>query len=185
MPENSEEADHAAMARLCAGDDLALNEIMERWKRPLTSYLCRWIGHEHEAVDLAQETFVRIYENRRTYRPDGKFSSWLWTIAANLARNQKRWHARHPQVPLELEPDLPAAASTPDQSILQRELTRRIQAAVQELPGDLRTAFLLFESEGQTYDDIAVIAGCSRKAVETRLYRARHMLREKLQEFRS
>jgi RNA polymerase sigma-70 factor (ECF subfamily) len=183
MPENSEEADQAAMARLCAGDDLALNEIMERWKRPLISYLYRWIGHEHEAADLAQETFVRIYEKRLVYRPEGKFSSWLWTIATNLGRNQKRWHARHPQVSLEDAPDFPAGAATPDQSSMKAELARRLQAGVQELPSDLRTAFLLFEYEEQSYEDIAAITGCSRKAVETRLYRARHLLREKLQGF--
>lgn len=72
------DADIAAMRRLRDGDDLALNEIMDRWQRRLTSYLLRAIGNETVAIDLAQETFVRVYQSRDKYLPKGQFSTWLF-----------------------------------------------------------------------------------------------------------
>ncbi|HVE15300.1 MAG TPA: sigma factor, partial [Chthoniobacterales bacterium] len=77
------DADHAAMARLRDGDDPALNEIMDRWQRRVTSFLLRMTGNEAVALDLAQETFVRVYQSRERFQPRGEFSTWLFTIAAN------------------------------------------------------------------------------------------------------
>jgi RNA polymerase sigma-70 factor, ECF subfamily len=86
-----EDADSSAMRRLREGEDLALNEIMERWQRRVTSYLLRFTGNETVAIDLAQETFVRVYQSRERYRPQAKFSTWLFAIASNLAREHLRW----------------------------------------------------------------------------------------------
>lgn len=83
--------DRGAMARLAAGEDLALNEIMDRWKARVITFLFRLVGNESSALELAEETFVRLYQNRRKFRPDAKFSSWLFGIAANLGRNHLRW----------------------------------------------------------------------------------------------
>ena len=93
------------MQRLQAGDDLALNEIMGRWKQPLASYLLRQLGNHEDALDLTMETFVRVYESRRRYSPSARFARWLFTIATNLARNHVRWKERHPEVTLETDED--------------------------------------------------------------------------------
>ena len=91
------------MERLAAGHDAALNDLMERHATPVFHFLCRMVGNEDDANDLAQETFVRVFRARASFRPGEKFSTWLFTIAANLARNHFRWRSRHPNVSLEAE----------------------------------------------------------------------------------
>ncbi len=178
--------DVEAMARLQGGDDLALNEIMERWQRPLTGFLLRMVGEEAAAVDLAQETFVRACQASGRYRPAGKFSTWLFAIAANLARQHLRWQRRHPTVSMDADSDSPLSdkiaspAESPDQCALRDERATLVQKAVGELPPDLREALILFEYENMSHAEIAGVVGSSSKAIETRLYRARALLREKL-----
>ncbi len=187
MHESISEADVLAMQRLQSGDDLALNEIMGRWKQPLAGYLMRQLGNQEDALDLAMETFARIYESRHRYSPSARFSRWLFTIATNLVRNHVRWRQRHPEVPLEdgedenslldhLEDGGPTAAG----QLEARERARAVKGAIIELPADLRTAVLLFEYEGLSHAEIASVEGCSAKAIETRLYRARQFLAQKL-----
>ena len=183
------EADAAAMTRLRDGDDLALNELMARWQQPLVNYLARLCGNEATALDLAQDTFVRVYEARARYDTRGKFATWLYTIAGNLARNSHRWQQRHPTVSLDAPGDeggtvlathLPDTALAPDASAEQRERAAAVRAAVAELPEDQRAIVLLSEFENRSHADIAAVFACTPKAVETRLYRARQTLRAKL-----
>lgn len=190
MTPPAHDADAAAMARLRDGDDLALNELMARWQQPLTRFLLRYTASEPDALDLAQDTFVRVYEARSRYDARGKFSTWLHTIAANLCRNHARYKSRHPAVSLDthLSPEgdatlgdqLPADMASPAQAATGRELAAAVRDAIQSLPDDQRTATILFEYEDQSQADIAAVLGCTVKAVETRLYRARQFLREKL-----
>jgi len=175
------------MQRLRAGDDLALNEIMGRWKQPLASYLFRQLGNHEDALDLAQETFVRVYESRHRYAPSARFARWLFTIATNLARNHVRWKQRHPEVTLETNEDetslldsLSDEAPCAAQQLEAKERATAVQKAITDLPPDLRTALLLFEYEDLSHAEIASIEGCSAKAIETRLYRARQYLEQKL-----
>ncbi len=186
---DSHEADAAAMTRLRGGDDLALNELMARWQQPLANYLARLCGSEAVALDLAQETFVRVYESRVRYDTRGKFATWLYTIAGNLARNAHRWQQRHPTVSLDAPSDenggtlathLPDGASQPDASADQRERATAVRTAIAELPEDQRAIVLMSEYEDRSHSDIAATLGCTAKAVETRLYRARQTLRERL-----
>jgi len=186
----SEDADSSAMRRLREGEDLALNEIMERWQRRVTSYLLRFTGNESVAIDLAQETFVRVYQSRERYRPKAKFSTWLFAIASNLAREHLRWLRRHPTASLNendetnserpLSERVAANGLNPSEAAENGEQTRAVREAVMSLPNDLREAVVLFEYEDMSYEQISAITGCSRKAVETRLYRARGILRERL-----
>ena len=182
-------ADVECMARLKDGEDTALNELMARWQQPLVSFILRYTGNHEDALDLAQETFVRVFESRDRYEPRSKFSTWLFTIAANLCRNLARWRERHPTVTLHatgedddsgLESTLPAAGDTPFDSAEREDLASAVREAIQTLPHDLKTAVLLFEYQDQSYDEIAATLRCSPKAVETRLYRARKILREAL-----
>src|SRR5207249_1479609 len=101
----SDDQDRSDMARLAAGHDVALDELMGRHAERLYHYLLRLLQNETEAGDLAEETFVRVYQNRSKFKPDKKFSTWLYTIATNLARDLQRHRARHPQVSLEAERD--------------------------------------------------------------------------------
>lgn len=180
------------MKRLAGGDDLALNVLMDRWAGRVTSFLHRMTGHRETAVDLAQETFVKLYEARKRYRPSGNFSTYLFSIAANLSRNHARWKARHPTVSMDAPEDgdtpLPeheGKGPTPAEAAEEAERARAINHAFALLPDDLRESMSLFIHEGMGYADIAAISGCSTKAVETRIYRARQFLKERLKDLRS
>jgi RNA polymerase sigma-70 factor, ECF subfamily len=183
-----EDADSSAMRRLRDGEDLALNEIMGRWQSRVTSYLLRLTGNETVAIDLAEETFVRVYQSRKRYRPEAKFSTWLFAIASNLAREHFRWLKRHPTASLNeadeterpLSERVAANGLNPSEAAENVEQTRAVRDAVMSLPNDLREAVVLFEYEDMSHEQISAIVECSRKAVETRLYRARGILRERL-----
>lgn len=189
----TQDADTALMLRLRDGDDTALNELMTRWQSRLASFIYRYVGNEADALDLAQETFVRVFESRRGYKPIASFSSWLFQIASNLCRNYLRWNQRHPTVPLDaaahesgsLGDALSCAAESPFEAMAHRELAAAVRQGVHSLPHDLKTALLLFEYEELSHDEIAAVLGCTRKAVETRLYRARNLLRDRFAQLRN
>lgn len=176
-----------AMARLADGDDLALNEIMDRWASRLGAYLVRFLGNATEATDLVQETFVAVYRARAQYRPTARFSSWIFGIASNLARQKLRWRRRHPEVALNLDFEessfthcqnqLPADPSTELQA---GETASAIRSAVLALPPELRKPLVLGIYEEMSQAEIAHILKCSTKAVETRIYRAKQILRKAL-----
>src|ERR1041384_5661421 len=184
-----DEQDQADMARLAAGHDAALNELMARHSPRVFGYLVRLLGNETEADDLAQETFVRVYLNRARFRPSAKFSTWLFSIATNLARDHFRWRARHPNVSVEaddsepesgLKQTLAASDPSPAANLEASERAATVRQAVAELPEELRLPLVLAEYEEQSHAEIAVVMDCSPKAVEVRLYRARQQLRERL-----
>jgi RNA polymerase sigma-70 factor (ECF subfamily) len=182
--------DQADMERLAAGHDVALNDLMERHSTPVFHFLCRMLGNEEDAVDLAQETFVRVYRARESFRSNSKFTTWLYTIAANLARNHFRWRARHPNVSLEassgtteesLGSTLPSNEPVPSDQALAAERAAAVRAAVNRLPDDLRDAIVLCEWEEHSLAEAAAILDTTPKAVESRLYRARKSLRKELE----
>jgi RNA polymerase sigma-70 factor, ECF subfamily len=185
----AEARDRADMERLAAGHDTALNDLMERHATPVFRFLCRMLGNEDDANDLAQETFVRVFRARVSFRSGEKFSTWLYTIAANLARNQFRWRARHPNISLEKEiiesgqtlgGTLPTNDPTPNEQALVAERAAAVRAAVSKLPEDLREPIVLCEWEERTVAEAAAILETTPKAVESRLYRGRKILRERL-----
>jgi RNA polymerase sigma-70 factor (ECF subfamily) len=180
--------DAELMLRLKNGEDSILNELMTRWQQSLVAFIYRYIGHEADALDLAQETFVRVYETRRRYTVQAQFSTWLFAIAANLCRNHLRWRQRRRDtVPetLDTENAEPAEGiqsldDAPDQAAMRSESISIINAAIDKLPHDLKTAILLYEYQSLSYTEIASVLSCSVKAVEMKLYRARQLLRERL-----
>jgi RNA polymerase sigma-70 factor, ECF subfamily len=184
--------DRADMERLVAGHGPALNALMERHAAGVFHFLCRMLGSEDDANDLAQETFVRVYRARESYRPAQKFSTWLFTIAANLARNQLRWRSRHPNVSLDAQTEasgqtlgeaLPNNAPSPHEEAEAAERVQVVRAAVQGLPADLREAIVLCEWEDLSLAEAAAILNTTAKAVESRLYRARRLLRDRLSQW--
>src|SRR5262245_56097275 len=107
----TDDQDRDDMLRLAAGHGPALNELMERHAPKLFNYLLRSLQNEEDAADLAQETFVRVYQNRTNFDPNFKFSTWLYSIASNLVRTQFRYRTRHPTVALDTSTDAPALPS--------------------------------------------------------------------------
>ena len=185
----SDTLDRADMARLAAGHDAALNDLMERHATPVFRLLCRMLNNEDDANDVAQETFVRVFQSCGKFDANKKFSTWLFTIAANLARNQIRWRTRHPNVSLDAETnagDQPLASTlastgpTPKEQVLSAERAAAVRAAVSNLPEDMREAIVLCEWEEHSLAEAAVILEATPKAVESRLYRARQILRTEL-----
>ena len=181
--------DRADMEKLQAGHDAALDDLMERHATPVFHFLCRMAGNEDDANDLAQETFVRVFKSAKSFRAEQKFSTWLFTIAANLARNHFRWRSRHPNISLDAEnaeteqtlgSTLPANSPTPNEAALTNERAIAVRAALKNLPEDLREAIVLCEWEERSIAEAAAILETTPKAVESRLYRARGLLRERL-----
>ncbi len=175
------------MSRLQAGDDRALDALMDRWQLPLRRFLYRSTSNEHDARDLAEDTFVRVYRNREKFRSGAKFSTWLFSIALNLSRDRVRRGKARPVISLDeaaltavSDKSIEPAGDTPDEALLKAETALTVRLAVEALPEPLKTAVLLCEYEELSQADAAAITGCSPKAVETRLYRARALLRESL-----
>jgi RNA polymerase sigma factor (sigma-70 family) len=186
---NPDEQDAQDMSRLAGGHGAALNDLMARHAAKLFHYLVRSLQNEEDAADLAQETFVKIYQNRSKFDAGQKFTTWLYTIASNLVRDRYRWRSRHPQVSLDAETDqsestlqdtLPADEPLPDQSLQTEERADAVRNAVASLPEELRQPLVLAVYQDLPQAEIAAILDCSIKAVETRIYRARQQLRAAL-----
>ena len=185
----ADELDRADMRRLAAGHAAALDDLMERHAPRVFHFLYRMLNNEQDANDVAQDTFVRIFRAHGSYQPVHRFSTWLYTIAGNLARDHLRWRSRRPDVSLTAESGtseqtlgdlLPAETATPAQKAEASERTRAVRAAVQRLPDDLREAIVLCEWEDLALAEAAAVLQTTPKAVESRLYRARQLLRERL-----
>lgn len=181
----ADEDDKRCMERLREGDDLALNDLMRRWKQPLVTFCLRSTGNLTDAHEIAQETFVKVYSAKKRYRPTARFSTWLFTIANNLCRMRGRWRKRHPEI---LKSDRETAiddrastATDPASQSDRADLARDLDRSIQHLPQDLRAAFVLYELQGLPCREIAEIQQCTVKAVERRLARAREKLRSLLE----
>ncbi len=189
MPTDPAEDDLLDMKALRAGDELALNRIMARHREKLFHYLIRLVQNESEALDLAEEAFVRVFLNREKFNSKLRFSTWLYAIATNLARDRLRWFSRHRNVSLDaataederpLVDSLAEAKPQPHEQLQTEERLTEIRTALAQIPEDLRTPLILAEYENLSHLEIAQILKCTAKAVETRIYRARQQLREKL-----
>lgn len=184
----NEDPDQADMVRLIDGHDTALNELMSRHSGRLFHYLIRLLQNETDAADLAQETFVRIYLHRSRFDVRKKFSTWLYAIATNLARDRMRRVTRRRDIPLESASEdesgavdfLPAPDPHPGEKLESNERAAMVRQALADLPEDLRLPLVLSEYEEQSHADIGIVLGCSAKAVEMRIYRARQQLRAAL-----
>jgi RNA polymerase sigma factor (sigma-70 family) len=177
--------DAELMQRVQSGDEAALGALMTRWELPVKSVIARLVLNAAEAEDLAQETFVRVWQQREKFRPGAEFRPWVFAIAVNLARNRLRWWRRRPTVELEEWTSSPearlAALGEEGAAALERsERAAAVREAIAALPQDLREAIVLFEYEHLSHVEIAGVVGATPKAVETRLYRAREKLRAAL-----
>ena len=166
------------------GDARAFGELVSRYDQRLLNFVYRTIGDRERAQDLVQETFVRVYRHLQRFDQTKKFSTWIYTIASNLAKNELRNRSRNPLVlfqtikknwdadhrPLEWED----TQYKPDDLFRKRHLREKVEEAVKQLPEHHRIVFVLRELEGKTYEEIADITGCNLGTVKSRLNRARN-----------
>jgi RNA polymerase sigma-70 factor (ECF subfamily) len=174
-----------------ADDSTAFAELVERYQHRLIGIMHHLVGNADEAEDLAQEVFLRVYRTRKRYHPQAKFSTWLFTIANNLALNTLRSRQRKPVVPLPAQESGPLGARPAEQMVAdrgqppgsrlqQQELAAVIRRALNGLNERQRMAVVLNKFEDMNYAEIAEIMGLTTKAVKSLLSRARAALRESL-----
>jgi RNA polymerase sigma-70 factor, ECF subfamily len=176
--------DSGVVAAHLEGDGRAFGELVQRYQNRLLSFVYRTTGDRERAEDLVQETFIRVYRHLHRFDQAKKFSTWIYTIASNLAKNELRNRSRNPLVlfqtlmrnrdadarPLEWEDN----TYRPDDLFRKRHLKSLVDAAVEELPEHHRRVFVLREMEGKTYEEIAEITATNLGTVKSRLNRARN-----------
>lgn len=176
--------DSSVVAAFLAGNRRAFDELVERYQNRLLNFVYRTTGDRERAEDLVQETFIRVYRHLHRFDQSKKFSTWIYTIASNLAKNELRNRSRNPLVlfqtilknrqedqrPLEWEDN----TYRPDDLFRKRALKAQVDAAVDQLPEHHRTVFVLREMEGKTYEEIAEITDTNLGTVKSRLNRARN-----------
>jgi RNA polymerase sigma-70 factor (ECF subfamily) len=172
----------------------AFEELVEKYQQRLVAVLHHLVGQAQEAEDLAQEVFLRVYQARKTYRARAKFSTWLFTIANNLASNALRNRRRKPVVPLPANESGPLGprpverllhdrGDRPSGQMRIQEMADVVRRALQELNERQRTAVLLNKFEEMNYAEIAEVMGLTTKAIKSLLNRARMNLREALKDY--
>ena len=186
-------SDHQLIEATKDGDETAFAEIVSRYKNPLTNYLFRMLGDYEEAVDLAQETFVRVYFAIERYHTEYAFSTYIYRIATNLAISELRRKKRRQLLSLtglfqteenETQEFHPAdEKSLPDDDLIETERTRTIERAIWALPDKYRAPIVLREIEELSYEQIAQILGLGLGTTKSRISRARGLLREKLKQY--
>src|SRR5262245_19912208 len=180
--------DEELVARATAGDQDSFNQLVARWEHPIYALAFRTLVREEDARDVVQEAFLRAYRGLRGFKGQAKFSSWLYRITLNLCRDSMRRERRAPivQVPDGTDPiDLADAQVSPTESVedlvARREMSQAESRAMAELPEEQRTAILLKEYHGLTFQEIADTLNCPLSTVKTRLYQGLSVLRRRLE----
>jgi RNA polymerase sigma-70 factor (ECF subfamily) len=179
--------DEELVSRAASGDSESFNQLIRRWERPIFALAYRTIGREEDARDVCQETFLRAYRALPSFRGQAKFSSWLYRITLNLCRDWARRERRTPVVQAPEDADLfdLAAATEPSESIedlvARKDLARAVQQVMRRLPEEQRTAIILKEYHGLTFQEIADLVGCPLSTVKTRLYQGLSVVRRELE----
>jgi len=179
--------DDELVAKSVGGDAESFNQLILRWERPIYALAYRVIGREEDARDVCQETFLRAFRALPGFKGQAKFSSWLYRIALNLCRDWIRRQRRAPvmQMPEGIDPGELAAERGPvesiDELVARRELSAVVEEAMALLPEEQRTAIILKEYHGMTFQEIADMQGCPLSTVKTRLYQGLTVLRRHLE----
>lgn len=186
-------SDHELINAAKNGDETAFAEIVRRYRSPITNYLYRFLNDYEEAVDLAQETFVRVYFALERYHTDYAFSTYIYRIATNLAISELRRRKRRKLVSLngffqydgedsqDFQP--PDEKLLPDEDLIENEQSCTIARAIATLPEKYRAPIVLRDVEGKTYDEIATILELGLGTTKSRINRARKLLKEKLKNY--
>lgn len=192
MPEDKL-SDHALIENIRSGDEDAFGELMSRYRGPITNYLYRFLNDYEEAVDLAQETFVRVYFALDRYHTGYAFSTYIYRIATNLAISEIRRRKRRRVLSLtglfqsdetsdaEFQP--PDKAKLADATLVEDERSEMIGRAIAALPEKYRVPVVLRDIEGRSYDEIAQILQLGLGTTKSRISRGRGLLKEKLEHY--
>jgi RNA polymerase sigma-70 factor, ECF subfamily len=191
VAEDNALSDEELMARIARSDAQAFEILLQRHQRRILNLIYRSIGDRMQAEDMAQEVFLRVWQAAEDYEPKAKFTTWVYRIAVNLCLDTlKSAHQKQSFVHPHLNSDHPdesdelfsrhGSAPSPEELLLAAEESRRILAALLNLPTNQRLAVVLKKFDGLSYDEISRIMGCSRSAVESLLVRAKRNLCEKL-----
>jgi len=189
-------ADNVLVEEFIAGSDAAFTQLVTRYKDPIINYINMMVGNYDTAADLAQETFLRVYQNIGRYNSQYQFSTWIYRIATNLAIDEIRYRKRRGQVfyrnvwenqadcsAEEREFALRDSSRSPSDEVLRKESGRVLGDAIRSLPPKYRTAFVMKEVQELPYDEIARILKTSPGTIKSRLHRARELLQRKLERY--
>ena len=183
----------ALIERCAAADEVACAELVAEHQRMVVQLAINLLGDRDEALDLSQEVFLRVFRTIHRFRGQSSLRTWIYRIAVNQARNRHRfWRRRHRADQVSLDEHvathgefLSGGETTPDRVFAQKELALRLQNALDHLPFDQRTAIVLREIDGLSYEEIAFSLGVAIGTVKSRLTRARQALRLELHEART
>lgn len=172
------------VASAVEGLEGSFEELVRRYQRPISAYVYRMVGDYESALDLTQEIFIKVYNSLRRYRPEFKFSTWIYKIAHNSAVDHLRRYATREQSliaggeddPFELP--IESGRLTPEQESERQERCVEIEAVVKTLPGNYRELVILRHSQDLTYEEIVDVTGLPLGTVKNRLFRAREMMRQ-------
>jgi len=180
------DVDFELMARIGKGDHRAFRELVERHQNTVIGTVAKMLGNPSDAEDISQQVFLRIWRNARRYRPEARFTTYLFTITRNLVFNETRRRGRKKEVSADEREENPhhqiedSPDRRPDAELLQAELQAAVDAAIAALPESQRMAVVLRRYEQLSYEEIAGVLGLSVSAVKSLLFRARSALRESL-----
>lgn len=189
FPGDENSLDVALMARIGAGDHAAFRTLVERHQDAVVGTVAKMLGNPADAEDIAQQVFLRVWRHAKHYRPDAKFTTYLFTIARNLVFNETRRRSRRKEVSADEREEsshLQVAAdpsAQPDSEILRAELQQAVDKAIAALPEVQRMAVVLRRYEQMPYEEIAEVLKLSLPAVKSLLFRARTTLREALRDY--
>jgi RNA polymerase sigma-70 factor, ECF subfamily len=178
--------DHDLMVKIGDGDHTAFRQLVERHQHSLVGTITKMLGNDSDSEDIAQQVFIRIWKHSKRYKPENKFTTYLYTIARNLVYNESRRRSRKKtssadQLAEDHHLQFPANSShEPDNSLIEAELRDAIDTAIQTLPENQRLAVILRRYENVPYEEIAFILNTSVPSVKSLLFRARTTLREHL-----
>lgn len=182
------ESDLDLMLRVRGGDADSFEELLRRYRTPLVKFFCRMVRDEALAEDLAQEAFLRVYKARHRYRPDARFTTWLYRIATNLALNairdakgRQRQGENGPVGEGEASFEFIDPKASVEQQLIETDRSRTIREAIESLPENQRAAVILHKYQEVDYRQIAGILKVSESAVKSLLFRAYETLRGRLE----
>lgn len=180
------ERDIALMAKVGTGDERAFRELVERHQHAVVGTIAKMLRDPVEAEDLSQQVFLRLWKHAPRWKPEAKFTTYLFTITRNLVYNESRRRSRRREVSADERRDdtgfeaVGDARAEPDAEVARAEMHDEIDAAIAALPETQRTAVVLYSYESMPYEEIAAVLGTSVSSVKSLLFRARSTLREKL-----
>ena len=170
------------MLRVQNGDHDAFGQLVQRYNARIFGFLRRRLGDRQEAEDLTQDVLLRLFRSRHTYQPRARFSTWVFHITQNVARNAVRFRQRHPcvRLPVTANELRSAAADAPSRPLERAELAGVVRAAIAKLGERQRAALELHQFHDHTYAQVAAQLDITPKAAKSLLYRTRNLLRARL-----